>query len=137
MPDDKVALTRSIPKLVNVMRYEAGVPTDRLEWHGHDDFNKVHANAAAAWYYGCDFLNSTLCGFGERTGNPPMEAAIFEYISLKGTKDGMNTKAITEAADYLRNAGMIIPPQKPIVGSEAFTTKPGLQAKGIERDEMK
>ncbi len=135
VPDDKVALPRSIPKLVNVMRYEAGVPTDRLEWHGHDDFNKVHANAASAWYYGCDFLNSTLCGFGERTGNPPIEAAIFEYISLKGTKDGMNTKAITEAADYLRNAGMLIPHQKPIVGSEAFTTSAGLHAKGLERDE--
>jgi isopropylmalate/homocitrate/citramalate synthase len=135
VPDDKVALPRSIPKLVNVIRYEAGVPADRLEWHGHDDFNKVHANAASAWYYGCDFLNSTLCGFGERTGNPPIEAAIFEYIGLKGTKDGMNTKAITEAADYLRNVGMIIPPQKSIVGSEAFTTRAGIHARGLERDE--
>ena len=135
VPDDKVALPRSIPKLVNVMRYEAGVPTDRLEWHGHDDFNKVHANAASAWYYGCDILNSTLCGFGERTGNPPLEAAIFEYISLKGTKDGMNTEAITEAAGYLRKVGMIIPPHKSIVGSEAFTTSAGIHAKGLDRDE--
>ncbi len=135
VPDDKVALPRSIPKLVNVMRYEAGVPADRLEWHGHDDFNKVHANAASAWYYGCDILNSTLCGFGERTGNPPIEAAIFEYISLKGTKDGMNTEAITEAADYLRSLGMTIPPNKPIVGSEAFTTRAGIHAKGLDTDE--
>ena len=135
VPDDKVALPRGIPQLVNVMRYEAGVPADRLEWHGHDDFNKVHANAAAAWYYGCDILNSTLCGFGERTGNPPLEAAIFEYISLKGTKDGMNTEAIIEAADYLRNIGVIIPPNKSIVGREAFTTRAGIHAKGLDRDE--
>ncbi len=135
VPDDKVVLPRGIPKLVNVIRHEAGVPADRLEWHGHDDFNKVHANAACGWYYGCDILNSTLCGFGERTGNPPIEAAIFEYISLKGTKDGMNTEAITEAADYLRNIGMIIPPNKSIVGSEAFTTRAGIHAKGLDRDE--
>ena len=135
VPDDRVALPRSIPKLINVMIKEAGVPTNRLEWHGHDDFNKVHANAASAWYYGCDILNSTLCGFGERTGNPPIEAAVFEYIGLKGTKDGMNTEAITEAADYLRNTGMTIPPNKSIVGSEAFTTRAGIHAQGLGRDE--
>jgi len=135
VPDDKVALPRGIPKLVNVMRHEAGVPANRLEWHGHDDFNKVHANAACAWYYGCDILNSTLCGFGERTGNPPMEAAVFEYIGLKGTTDGMDTKAITEAADYLRNVGMTIPANRSIVGNEAFTTRAGIHAKGLDIDE--
>ncbi len=135
VPHDKVALPRGIPKLVHAMRFEAGVPTDRLEWHGHDDFNKVHANAASAWYYGCDFLNSTLCGFGERTGNPPVEAAIFEYMSLKGTKDGMNTEAITEAADYVRKIGVVIPHDKCIVGHEAFTTRAGIHAKGLDSDE--
>ncbi len=135
VPDDKVALPRGIPKLIHVIRSETGLPTERLEWHGHDDFNKVHANAASAWYYGCDILNSTLCGFGERTGNPPLEAAVFEYISLKGTKDGMNTGAITEAADYLRDMGVTIPPNKSIVGHEAFTTRAGIHARGLDRDE--
>jgi isopropylmalate/homocitrate/citramalate synthase len=97
--------------------------------------NKVHANSAAAWYYGCDFLNSTLCGFGERSGNSPLEAAVFEYISLKGTKDGIDTTAITEAAEYFRTIGVVIPDGKPIVGQEAFTTRAGIHAKGMDRDE--
>ena len=135
VPHDKVPLPRGIPKLVRAMIYDAGVPSDRLEWHGHNDFNKVHANAASAWYYGCDILNSTLCGFGERTGNPPLEASIFEYIGLKGSKDGMNTVAITEAADYLKDIGVVIPPDKPVVGDEAFTTRAGIHAKGLDTDE--
>ncbi|NIS71055.1 MAG: hypothetical protein GTO12_19580, partial [Proteobacteria bacterium] len=70
-----------------------------------------------------------------RTGNPPVEAAIFEYMSLKGTKDGMNTEAITEAADYIRKIGIVIPHDKCIVGHEAFTTRAGIHAKGLDSDE--
>jgi isopropylmalate/homocitrate/citramalate synthase len=134
VPHEKVTLPRSIPKLVHTIRYEAGVPSERLEWHGHNDFGKVHANATSAWLYGCDILNTTLCGFGERTGNPPLEAAIFEYMSLKGTKDGMDTKTITEAADYFRSIGVTVPSDKPIVGDGAFSTSAGIHAAGIEDD---
>ena len=76
-------LPRSIPKLIYKMNREVGVPSERLEWHGHNDFHKVHINAATAWLYGCDALNATLFGFGERTGNPPLEGAVFEYIALQ------------------------------------------------------
>ena len=36
-------LPRSIPKLIYKLNRECGVPCDRLEWHGHNDFHKVHA----------------------------------------------------------------------------------------------
>jgi len=74
-------LPRSIPKLIYKLNQECGVPSSRIEWHGHNDFHKVHTNAATAWLYGCDAANATLFGFGERTGNPPLESTIFEYIS--------------------------------------------------------
>jgi isopropylmalate/homocitrate/citramalate synthase len=63
-------LPRSIPKLIYKLNQECGVPSSQLEWHGHNDFHKVHTNAATAWLYGCDASNATLFGFGERTGNP-------------------------------------------------------------------
>ena len=84
-----VELPRSIPKLIYKLNQEVGVPSDRLEWHGHNDFHKVHINGATAWLYGCDALNTTLFGFGERTGNPPLEGAIIEYIALKGDLCGI------------------------------------------------
>ena len=86
-----VELPRSIPKLIYKLNQEVGVPSDRLEWHGHNDFHKVHINGATAWLYGCDALNATLFGFGERTGNPPLEGAIIEYIALKGDLCGIHT----------------------------------------------
>ena len=130
------ALPRSIPKLVHAMRKDCGCTPDLLEWHGHNDFHKVHVNAASAWLYGCQFANATLLGYGERTGNPPLEGAVIEYISLKGTANGMDPKVITEIADYFRNeVGFDIPINFPFVGRDFNVTRAGIHADGLNRDE--
>ena len=129
-------LPRSIPKLIYKINRECGVPSNRLEWHGHNDFHKVHANAATAWLYGCDFVNTTVFGFGERTGNPPIEGAIFEYIALKGDLCGIDTMAITELAEYMRSIGLPIPDNYPFAGKAFNTTRAGIHADGLRRDEQ-
>ena len=128
-------LPRSIAKLIYKLNHECGVPSDRLEWHGHNDFHKVHVNGVTAWLYGCDFVNTTLFGFGERTGNPPLEGAIFEYIALKGETCGIDTVAISELADYMRSIGLPIPENYPFVGRAFNTTRAGIHAGGLRQDE--
>jgi len=129
-------LPRSIPKLIYKLNRECGVPSDRLEWHGHNDFHKVHANAATAWLYGCDFVNTTIFGFGERTGNPPLEGSVIEYIALKHDLSGIDTLAITELADYMRSIGFPIPDNYPLVGKNFNTTRAGIHAGGLRRNEQ-
>lgn len=128
-------LPRSIPKLIYKLNKEIGVPSSRLEWHGHNDFHKVFTNGGTAWLYGCNALNTTLFGFGERTGNPPLEGAVFEYIALKGDKCGVDTLVITELADYMRFIGLPIPDNYPFVGRAFNTTRAGIHADGLRRDE--
>ena len=128
-----VELPRSIPKLIYKLNKECGVPGSRLEWHGHNDFHKVHINAGTAWLYGCDAVNGTLFGVGERTGNPPLEGAIFEYISLKGDLCGIDTTMITELARYLESIGMAIPDNYPFVGKYFNTTRAGIHAGGLRQ----
>ncbi len=130
-----VELPRSIPKLVYKLNQEVGVPSDRLEWHGHNDFHKVHVNGATAWLYGCDALNATLFGYGERTGNPPLEGAVIEYIALKGDLCGLQTQVITEIAEYMRSIGFPIPENYPFVGRYFNTTRAGIHAGGLRQDE--
>jgi len=130
-----VELPRSIPKLIYKLNRECGVPSERLEWHGHNDFHKVHVNGATAWLYGCDALNTTLFGFGERTGNPPLEGALFEYIALKGGLCGIRTPVISELADYMRSMGMPIPDNYPFVGKAFNVTRAGIHAGGLRQDE--
>jgi isopropylmalate/homocitrate/citramalate synthase len=131
-----VELPRSIPKLIYKLNRECGVPGDRLEWHGHNDFHKVLINAGTAWLYGCDAFNGTLFGVGERTGNPPLEGAIFEYISIKGDLCGIDTTMITELAEYLGSIGMNIPDNYPFVGKHFNTTRAGIHAGGLRQNEQ-
>ncbi|NQU51707.1 MAG: hypothetical protein HQ522_04120, partial [Bacteroidetes bacterium] len=131
-----VELPRSIPKLIYKLNQECGVPSDRLEWHGHNDFHKVHVNGGSAWLYGCDAVNATLFGFGERTGNPPLESAIMEYIALKEDLCGINTEVITELAEYMFSIGMPIPDNYPFVGKYFNTTRAGIHAGGLRKAEQ-
>ena len=56
-------------------------------------------------------------GIGERTGNTPLEAMVFEYAQLKGTLDGMDTTVITELAEYYeKELGEHMPERTPFVG---------------------
>ncbi|NLD11240.1 MAG: 2-isopropylmalate synthase, partial [Clostridiales bacterium] len=109
---------------------------EMLEWHGHNDFYKAVSNAATAWLYGCCAVNCSLLGIGERTGNIPLEAMVFEYGSLKGSLDGMDSTAITEIARYFSDEmGYEIPPMTPFVGENFNVTRAGIHADGLMKDE--
>jgi isopropylmalate/homocitrate/citramalate synthase len=128
---------RSIPKLIWRLRNECGISPDRLEWHGHNDFHKVHINGASAWIYGLNALNGTLFGFGERCGNPPLEGAIVEYIALKGSLSGINLSVITEMVQYYEKViGTHLPTNYPFVGKDFNTTRAGIHAGGLRKFEQ-
>lgn len=93
-------IPRSVPGIIYGLKEHAGVPSELLEWHGHNDFYKAVNNSTTAWLYGASAVNSALFGIGERTGNTPLEAMVFEYAQLRGTLDGMDTTVITELAEY-------------------------------------
>ena len=126
------ALPRSVDKLVRAFIDDAGVPGHLLEWHGHNDFHKAMINATTAWLCGCDAANSTLLGLGERTGNPPIEGLIIEYIALKGNNNGVDTTVITDIAEYFeKEIGVKIPHNYPFVGLGFNVTSAGVHADGL------
>lgn len=135
-PYSEVALPRSVPGIIYGLQHYSDVPSAMLEWHGHNDFYKGVANATCAWLYGASAVNCSMLGIGERTGNVPLEAMVFEYASLRGTLDGMNPTVITEIAEYFRdNIGYDIPPMTPFVGENFNVTRAGIHADGMIKDE--
>jgi isopropylmalate/homocitrate/citramalate synthase len=135
LPWAGVALPRSIPKLVHGLR-QIGVPSEWLEWHGHNDLHKVQVNASTAWLYGCSAANSAIFGFGERTGNPPLEAMVIEHAQLKGITENVNYAAITELSEYVRKKlGFAIPNNYPLVGRDFNVTRAGIHADGLLKNE--
>lgn len=136
VPYAEAALPRSIPKMIHAMVHECGVPNEWLEWHGHNDFHKVLVNGTTAWLYGCAAANCALLGFGERTGNPPLEGAIIDYIALKGDSNGIDTRVITEIADYFRSALEVgVADNYPLIGANFNVTSAGIHADGMLKNE--
>jgi isopropylmalate/homocitrate/citramalate synthase len=131
------SLPRSVPGIIYGMRHYANIPSNMLEWHGHNDFYKVVTNAATAWLYGASSVNCSLLGIGERTGNCPLEAMVMEYCSLRGRDEGMRLEVITEIAKFFeKEVGYEIPPQTPFVGRDFCSTRAGIHADGLLKDEQ-
>lgn len=129
-------IPRSVPGIIYGIMTHAGVPSELIEWHGHNDFYKAVSNSTTAWLYGASGINCSLFGIGERTGNTPLEAMIFEYAQLRGTLDGMDTTVITELAEYFeKEIGYEIPSRTPFVGKNFNITRAGIHADGLLKNE--
>ena len=136
VPYSGTALPRSVPGIIYGLQHYSDLQSECLEWHGHNDFYKAVTNASTAWLYGACAVNCSLLGIGERTGNVPLEAMVFEYASLRGSFDGMDPTVITEIADFFRkDVGYDIPPMTPFVGRNFNVTKAGIHADGLLKDE--
>ncbi len=130
------ALPRSVQGIIYGLNHYAQIPSELLEWHGHNDFYKVVNNAGTAWLYGCASVNCSLLGIGERTGNCPLEAMAIEYQGLRGTTGGMDLTAVDEIAEFMeKEIGIEISPRQPFVGRHFNVTRAGIHADGMLKDE--
>lgn len=136
VPYPGVAMPRSVPGLIYGLAYYAGVPSEWMEWHGHNDLHLVTSNAVTAWLYGCSAANGTMLGIGERTGNPPLEGLVMSYLQLRGHEAGMDTTVITEIAEYFeKELKFQVAANQPLVGRDFNLTRAGIHADGLLKNE--
>ena len=129
-------IPRSVQGIIYGIMTHAGVPSEMIECHGHNDFYKAVSNSTTAWLYGASGVNCSLFGIGERTGNTPLEAMVFEYAQLRGTLDGMDTTVITELKEYYeKEIGYTVPSRTPFVGKNFNVTRAGIHADGLLKNE--
>ncbi len=111
--------------LVAEQKAEAGI-----DWHGHRDRGLDLANTLAALSAGASRVHGAAIGMGERVGNTPMDL-ILVNLKLMGWIDN-DLKRLPE---YCRKAseacGVPIPPNYPVVGSDAFETGTGVHAAAV------
>ena len=135
VPYTEAAMPRSVAGIIYGLQHYSDVPSECLEWHGHNDFYKAVSNASTAWLYGACAVNCSLLGIGERTGNIPLEAMVFEYASLRGSMDGMDPTVITEIGEYFqKEIGYDVPVMTPFVGRNFNSTRAGIHADGLLKD---
>ncbi len=137
VPYTEAAIPRSVAGIIYGLQHYSDVPSECLEWHGHNDFYNAVSNAVAAWLYGACAVNCSLLGIGERTGNIPLEGMVMQYAALRGSMDGMDPTVITEIAEYFtKEIGYRIPPRTPFVGSDFNVTRAGIHADGLMKEEQ-
>ncbi len=129
-------LPRSVPALVYYLKEAAGLSSEQLEWHGHNDYYYCTANSTAAWMHGASSISTTLLGIGERTGNCPLESMLVEYHQLKQPKNKINFEILNDIVTFFdKELNYQIHSKMPFLGEEFNSTRAGIHADGIMKNE--
>ncbi len=104
----------------------------RIDVHTHDDFGLAGANALAGVEAGAHQMQVSVNGIGERAGNAALEEVVMAAESLYDADTGIDTTRITEVSRMVEQASDIaVPPNKPVVGRNAFSHESGIHAAGV------
>ena len=78
---------------------------------------------------GAEIVHTTVNAIGERSGNAALEEVAATLEVLYGVKTEVNFQRFRELSKLVENVSRIpMPPHKPIVGDNAFTTESGIIA---------
>lgn len=108
-----------------------------LSAHCHDDLGLAVANSMAAVKAGARQIECTVNGIGERAGNASLEEIVMS-LHVRGDRFGVgtrvDTKQLYETSRMVSIAtGFPVPPNKAIVGRNAFSHEAGIHQHGVLR----
>jgi len=117
--------------MIKELREHLKVPIDV---HCHNDFGLATANTYAAVLAGADEVQVTVNGIGERAGNAALEEVV-ALLYAEGFKTNIRMEYLVETSRLVeRLTGVRLPPNKPIVGENAFSHESGIHAHGVLKD---
>jgi 2-isopropylmalate synthase len=129
LPERLAALLRDLRR--RVPELEEAV----LSFHGQDDLGLATANALAAVAAGARQLELAVNGIGERAGNTAFEEvvmAIRVHGAALGVHTGVDPSGIAELSRLVsERSGIPVPPNKAIVGANAFRHASGIHQDGV------
>jgi 2-isopropylmalate synthase len=110
----------------------------KLSAHCHDDLGLAVANSLAAVRAGATQVECTINGIGERAGNAALEEVVMALRVRReslGAESGVDTTEIPAASRLVeRLTGYTVPPNKAIVGANAFAHEAGIHQDGLLKD---
>ncbi len=106
-----------------------------LEVHAHDDLGMATANALAGFKAGAHFIDTTVCGLGERAGNTPLESIVMALNVTQNQDCGIQTTMLKPLAQIVADLShRPIPEGKSVVGEKVFTHESGIHVDGLLKD---
>ncbi|MFP3918914.1 2-isopropylmalate synthase [Lysinibacillus telephonicus] len=112
-----------------------GADKVKFSAHCHDDLGMAVANSISAIQHGADQVECTINGIGERAGNASLEeigVAMHIRNDLYQVETGLNLKEIKRTSQLVsRLTGVVIQPNKAVVGKNAFAHESGIHQDGV------
>ncbi len=126
--------------IAGIRRHVPGVDGVILSAHCHDDLGLAVANSLAGVRAGARQIECTINGLGERAGNASLEEVVMA-LHTRQAHYGLTTSIVTQelaCASQLVSActGMHVPPNKAIVGANAFAHEAGIHQDGMLKNRL-
>ena len=135
---DTVGFTTPAEYTTIISHLIANVPgSDRVIFsvHCHNDLGLATSNTLAGLLAGARQAEVTMNGIGERAGNTALEEVVMALTvrpDLYGLRTGVDTTQITRSSRFVsQTTGMVVQPNKAIVGSNAFAHEAGIHQDGV------
>ena len=108
--------------------------------HCHDDLGMGVANSLAAVRAGARQIECTINGIGERAGNASLEEVVVALAvrqSSFGVKTNIHLEKLYSASRLVSSiTGVNVPPNKAVVGANAFAHEAGIHQDGIIKNPL-
>lgn len=124
-----VMIPNSMHYLVSELKKHLKIP---ISVHCHDDFGLAVANSLSAVEAGAEQVHVTINGLGERAGNASLEEVVMALIIDYGVEVNIQTPLLVDSSELVsRITGVKMPPNKAIVGENAFAHEAGIHVHGV------
>jgi 2-isopropylmalate synthase len=121
--------------IAGIVKNVKGVENVTISVHCHNDLGLASANALAGIRNGARQAEVTINGIGERAGNTSLEEVVMALQTrapLYGLKTGIDATQITRLSRLVSmRTGMVVQPNKAIVGANAFAHEAGIHQDGM------
>lgn len=124
--------------IAGIKKNVRGIAQVVISVHCHNDLGLSTANSLAAIKNGCRQVECTINGIGERAGNAALEEIVMAINTRKdlfGATTGIDTTQIYKTSRLVsRTTGIIVQPNKAIVGANAFAHESGIHQDGFLKE---
>ena len=121
--------------IAGIMKNVKGIENCIVSVHCHDDLGMATANTLAGIRAGARQAEVTINGIGERAGNTSLEEVVMALHTRKpvfNLETGIETTQLMRASKLVSNyTGIVVQPNKAIVGANAFAHEAGIHQDGM------
>ncbi len=137
MLPDTLGVLNPYDTIAYVHKMVSRYPNLHFDFHAHNDYDLATANVYAAVKGGAKGVHCTVNGLGERAGNAALSSALAVIHDQLKYETGIDETKINKVSRIVESfSGVLISPNKPIIGEHVFTQCAGVHADGDNKQNL-